>query len=241
MPNETENNPIIPPTVDDGLKPKATRKPKPIVEGINSPLVKSAPVETKPDWTEAEKKLMSEPTIPIQSTPPVSKPITIIKKEDPRLLPKAAMDRAQGKSSSVLRTFVSLVILAFLAFGGYQFYNWYMDRPSGLEESAGDVTATPTPTPEVSVTPTPSTSPTLSNGLDVPPTPTVTAQTKLKIASTPTGYLNVRSTPATTGEQIARVNPGEVYIYTETQNGWYKIILDSGQSGWVIGTYIEKQ
>jgi uncharacterized protein YgiM (DUF1202 family) len=35
------------------------------------------------------------------------------------------------------------------------------------------------------------------------------------------------------------VNPGEIYEYTDEQNGWYFITLDSGEEGWVSADYVE--
>ncbi|MCF6276518.1 MAG: type II secretion system F family protein [Candidatus Magasanikbacteria bacterium] len=60
----------------------------------------------------------------------------------------------------------------------------------------------------------------------------------LEILPTGTGFLNVRSTPSLNGGLIEKVEPTDTYIYSETENGWYKITLDSGETGWVLGTYI---
>ncbi|MFH1188834.1 MAG: type II secretion system F family protein [bacterium] len=59
----------------------------------------------------------------------------------------------------------------------------------------------------------------------------------VEILETPEGSLNVRSAPGVDGNVVARVYAGEVYEYQEEQNGWYKIILLDGSTGWVFGNY----
>ena len=69
-----------------------------------------------------------------------------------------------------------------------------------------------------------------------------TAKTSIKrvrITTTPTGFLNVRSSPNTGSSVVAKVNPGETYELLEEQPGWYKIKLPSGQ-GWVSSEYAKK-
>ncbi len=61
---------------------------------------------------------------------------------------------------------------------------------------------------------------------------------KVEIDENSVGFLRVRSTPSTAGRQITTVDPGEIFPYTDTQNGWYKITLDNGESGWVSGNYV---
>lgn len=60
---------------------------------------------------------------------------------------------------------------------------------------------------------------------------------QVKISATPTGYLNVRSTPSTGGKLLTKVHPGEVYTYTQTKNGWYYIVLPDHTQGWITGQY----
>lgn len=64
---------------------------------------------------------------------------------------------------------------------------------------------------------------------------------QLKIIQTGIGYLNVRSQPNTSSSIVAKVNPGETYVYTEKNNGWYKItgLPSSSTEGWVLGQYID--
>jgi hypothetical protein len=61
----------------------------------------------------------------------------------------------------------------------------------------------------------------------------------VEILDTPTGWLRVRSEPSTvSGEEVAKVNPGEKYPYLETnESGWHQIKLSNGISGWISGRY----
>lgn len=63
-------------------------------------------------------------------------------------------------------------------------------------------------------------------------------ENQIEINATQVGFLRVRSTPSTAGRELTRVEPGDVFTYTEIQNGWYKIDLPDGTSGWVSGTYV---
>uniref|UniRef100_A0A0H4T660 Nonfunctional Uncharacterized protein n=1 Tax=uncultured Microgenomates bacterium Rifle_16ft_4_minimus_37633 TaxID=1665114 RepID=A0A0H4T660_9BACT len=64
----------------------------------------------------------------------------------------------------------------------------------------------------------------------------------VKILQTPTGYLRVRKTPSTVGEEVGQVTPGETYELVETDDisGWFKIIYNEGKEGWVTNQYAEK-
>jgi len=61
----------------------------------------------------------------------------------------------------------------------------------------------------------------------------------LQILSTGLGYLNVRDKASTGGEIITKVYPEETYEYTDEQDGWYEIILNEDEVGWVFGKYIK--
>src|SRR3989338_1828444 len=61
---------------------------------------------------------------------------------------------------------------------------------------------------------------------------------ELEIIPTGTGFLNVRSQPGLSGSIIAKVKPGETYVYTEENDGWHQIILADGGKGWVSGKYV---
>lgn len=66
------------------------------------------------------------------------------------------------------------------------------------------------------------------------------AVAKVKILSTPTGYLRVRSGPGTSYAEVTRVNPGESYELLEEKTGWVKIKVSETVSGWVSSQYTTK-
>ncbi|HVT01470.1 MAG TPA: PEGA domain-containing protein [Patescibacteria group bacterium] len=70
--------------------------------------------------------------------------------------------------------------------------------------------------------------------------PTPLPQNTITIKDTPTGFLRVRATASVNGEEIGRVNPGEVYEYTDENTSWYQIKLKNGESGWISKTYATK-
>ena len=65
----------------------------------------------------------------------------------------------------------------------------------------------------------------------------------VKIKETPTGWLNVRSEPSTSGKEetiITKIDPGEVFPFIEKNDtGWYKIELEDGEMGWITSRYAE--
>lgn len=63
---------------------------------------------------------------------------------------------------------------------------------------------------------------------------------KVKILTTPTGYLRVRTGPGTGFAEVARVNPGESYELLEEKTGWVKIKVSDAVSGWVSSQYTTK-
>lgn len=88
------------------------------------------------------------------------------------------------------------------------------------------------PSPVASGTPTPKTT---SGATGTPP-----AKPYVTIKSTPTGWLRVRSEPNMAGEEVAKVNEGEMYPYLEEEdNGWYLIEYEDGEEGWISGTYAD--
>jgi uncharacterized protein YgiM (DUF1202 family) len=60
---------------------------------------------------------------------------------------------------------------------------------------------------------------------------------QVAIGGTPTGWLRVRATPSTAGEEVAKVIPGETYPLLDSRNGWFQIELPEGLTGWVSGEY----
>jgi uncharacterized protein YgiM (DUF1202 family) len=145
--------------------------------------------------------------------------------------------------------------LAALIFGGYQWYIWKINKnilpiKTGYSHEVANVpsdqnsqwpVATSTANSQATssansaTTTPPSAEPPI---IAAPGGPIGTVEKKLKIGATPTGFLNVRTLPSLSGNIIAKVNPGETYVYTATQNGWYQITLASNQSGWISGQYI---
>lgn len=127
----------------------------------------------------------------------------------------------------------------------------YLEKPQGIFDfinvSRSPVVTTnskpETVVPVASETPsqtttTPVSSSTPENTLPIPATEP-TKITQLKIISTPTGYLNVRSEPSTAGALVGKVSPGDIVTYTNKKAGWYEIVLPENKAGWVIETYIE--
>lgn len=95
--------------------------------------------------------------------------------------------------------------------------------------------SSPTPISTPSVTEQQISSPTVS----LLPSPQKTPLPQLlRILPTELGYLNVRSQPSVDSEIVNRVTPGDTFVYTSENNGWYQITLSSGSSGWIFGKYI---
>jgi hypothetical protein len=96
--------------------------------------------------------------------------------------------------------------------------------------SAKNKTPTPTPksTPKTSVTP------------KTTPKASASSGKQLTIKETGTGWLRVRSTPGS-GAEVAKVDVGETFTYTEVQEGWYLIEYETGKEGWVTGQYVEAE
>ncbi len=67
---------------------------------------------------------------------------------------------------------------------------------------------------------------------------TSSTEKTLKIADTPTGWLNVRSGPGTSFASLGRVNPGEVYPLLAEEGEWYRIKFgNQSKEGWVAKQY----
>ena len=69
-----------------------------------------------------------------------------------------------------------------------------------------------------------------------------TVEEMVKILSTPTGFLRVRSEPSVLGKEIGRVEPGETHLLIEkdSETGWFKISIGEDEEGWVSGRYVEE-
>jgi len=63
----------------------------------------------------------------------------------------------------------------------------------------------------------------------------------IKILSTSTGFLRVRSGPSTLDPEVAQVKPEEEFVFLEEneETGWFKIEYEEGEEGWVSGEYAE--
>lgn len=61
----------------------------------------------------------------------------------------------------------------------------------------------------------------------------------IEILSTPTGFLRVRLLPTVASDEIAKVEPGRSFKLLETNipEGWFKIDLGDGRSGWISDEY----
>jgi len=58
-----------------------------------------------------------------------------------------------------------------------------------------------------------------------------------KIAST--SYLNVRLGPSTSNGISGKIYKGEIFkVVSKSSNGWYKVVLKDGTTGWASGKYI---
>ena len=74
------------------------------------------------------------------------------------------------------------------------------------------------------------------------PTPTtLPAPQKVIILNTPTGFLRVRMEASIASAEIDRVHPAEVYELLDEKDGWFKIKLKDGKTGWVSIAYAKKE
>jgi len=237
-------NPAIPPKLDEIIqKPKKPRV-EPLIEGINTPKIIGGITVSKPALTENEEKLITE-------TPD-------FKAGENKLIPKFSMG-PEKKSGSIKGVVITALILLLLVLAGYEAYSWYLSRdktpvpvqvspttqiqPGGAIQPVTNTsasTATSTPSEQIVTSSTPFDLAGMSSSTP-PATTSPPAITQLKINSTPTGYLNVRSQPSSAGNIIAQVHPGEVYTYTGKQNGWYNITFNGLMTGWVSGQYVTVQ
>jgi len=92
------------------------------------------------------------------------------------------------------------------------------------EEEEEEASPSPSPSPEGSPKPSPT----------PPDTPYI------RIKDTGTGWLRVRAEPSIESDELAKVDVGEMLPYlNEEENGWYKIEYETGEEGWVSGTFSE--
>ena len=68
----------------------------------------------------------------------------------------------------------------------------------------------------------------------------VATETRIRVQSTPTGWLNVRSGPAATFAISAKILPGEEYVVLGQENDWIHLDLEGRGDGWVSAVYVKE-
>ena len=73
------------------------------------------------------------------------------------------------------------------------------------------------------------------------PSPVV-EKVKVKILTTPTGFLRVRNEPTNSSFEVGQVESGEIYevLEEDLEAGWVKIELSGGSEGWISNEYTQK-
>jgi hypothetical protein len=228
--NSSSDEPIVSlPELKPSVSVKPKRATKPLVEGINSPVSTAAPAVTSNiSLTNSEKELISDPNL--------GKPATAASQSQAKILPEQW--HPQG-SSSWKKAAVGLFVIVLIVVGVVGGYVWYLTRSGNEDVSIQKYSTTNNSTTNKPTPPTTAVSPSTSPTATATSSPSVIVN-QVKITTTPTGFLNVRSTPATSGSLVTKVYPGETYSFTEVKNGWYHITLTDGSTGWVIGTYASK-
>lgn len=237
-----ENKPLNLDAGSDKLQanPKISVAPtiKPLLEGINtpvtaSPIIGSSSLLSGLHLTEAEKKLINSP---------IEKQVS----EDPRQMSRQLSVSAVPKSHGF-----GMFIFGFLVASLVWVSVIWFEKPQGILElikipTSPSVVSNVMPESDIplsSETPIQAVSVTASSSTpeNILPNPGQEPAniTQLKIKSTPTGYLNVRSEPSTAGLLVGKVNPGDIFTYTNKKSGWYEIVLPENKTGWVIETYTE--
>ena len=61
---------------------------------------------------------------------------------------------------------------------------------------------------------------------------------KVKVLSTGTGWLRVRSEPSLTASEIGRINSGDEVSVLEERTEWLKVLFGDGKEGWVSSSYV---
>lgn len=62
-----------------------------------------------------------------------------------------------------------------------------------------------------------------------------------KVKDTPTGWLRVRSLPSLNGDEVGRLNIGDVVSVLEEKPGWLKVKSTAGLEGWASSDYLQLQ
>ena len=98
----------------------------------------------------------------------------------------------------------------------------------------------PTPSPEATPSPTPTT---ISKApLEITPLPKQASNSAIlkpfvTILETPTKFLRVRDSANASGNEVAKVNPGDKFPYLQTNGSWYQIEYQTGSNGWISASY----
>lgn len=149
--------------------------------------------------------------------------------------------RPNQKKLPLAKLFVAGLSLTALIIFGKHFLG--EEAANNLQPGgASDVLGTETPANQIQATPVATQNPAAtsgpSNAVTNNPAPAeAPAKNKIKITNTPTGYLNVRSRPSVDSPVIGKVYPGQTHDYSDSEDGWYKVQLSNGQTGWVDGEY----
>ena len=201
---------------------KVTRRTKPNVEGINVPDLETG------TFLSSENK--NNPIIKVS-----------------RIISTSMAERASQKKRRTRGFLFTASILAAIIVFTFAAYKRYWTHASSSITSTTPTAISVAATPETqNINPdllnNPSAVKTVTSASSSPfEVPTSTNITKLKIRTTPTGFLNVRAEPSPSSAKITQVKPGEIFTYSKVSNGWYYIALTNGQFGWVISDYVSLQ
>lgn len=115
---------------------------------------------------------------------------------------------------------------------------------SPLIAPSGNPKVSAKPVAEATPKASPKSSPTTASSVQPKAKATPPAKPYVEVLDTPTGFLNVRKEPSTSGEILLKVKPGEFYILLDEQtvsgSVWYKIVYEVDKEGWVSGQYAKK-
>lgn len=112
----------------------------------------------------------------------------------------------------------------------------------GLVSNFGGPQQSPAPAPQP-VVEAPASPAAASAALPAPTSEAITPsapQKRLRIGTSPFGFVNARSGPGTNYRKLREVKPGEEFVYTGSENGWYRIVDSSGEAGWISENYAQE-
>lgn len=73
------------------------------------------------------------------------------------------------------------------------------------------------------------------------PTVPISSTAQVVVKNTPTGFLRVRSTASSNGQEVGQVKPGDVLTMLEEIPGWYRVRLNDGKEGYISSAYAQKK